>query len=143
MDLKKFRDSINEIDDQMLELLARRRELVGGVIEYKDRQDLQLRDVHREEQLLARLIAKGRKIGLDAHAVTTIFHEIIDDSLKAQQLYLQRNKNPDVTAKSLQIAFQGVDAVFVEAVAPVGAAKVRPATTANLVKSTLGVDRGA
>ena len=112
MDLKKFRDGINEIDDQMLELLARRRKLVGGVIAYKDREDLQLRDVHREEQLLARLIAKGRKIGLDAHAVTTIFHEIIDDSLKAQQLYLQRNRNPDDTADSFQIAYQGVEGNF-------------------------------
>ncbi len=68
MDLNKFREHINAIDDEILELLARRRELVGGVIEYKDRRDLQLRDAHREEQLLARLIAKGRKIGLDAHA---------------------------------------------------------------------------
>ncbi len=112
MDLKKFRDEINEIDDQILERLARRRKAVGGVIEYKDRQDLQLRDVHREEQLLARLIAKGRELGLDAHAVTKIFHEIIDDSLRAQQLYLQRSRNPEVAAQTLHVAYQGVEGNF-------------------------------
>ncbi len=112
MDLTQFRDSINEIDDQILELLARRRQLVGGVIEYKDREDLQLRDAHREEQLLARLIAKGRKMGLDAHAVTTIFHEIIDDSVKSQQLYLQRQRDPHATTQSLRVAYQGVEGNF-------------------------------
>ncbi len=112
MDLKKFRDDINEVDDRILELLARRRQLVGGVIQYKDLKDLQLRDAHREEQLLARLIAKGRRIGLDAHAVTKIFHEIIDDSLKAQQLYLQRSRNPAATADSVRIAYQGMEGNF-------------------------------
>ncbi len=112
MDLKKFRDDINEIDDQILDLLARRRQLVRGVIQYKDLKDLQLRNAHREEQLLARLIAKGRKIGLDAHAVTKIFHEIIDDSVKSQQLYLQRSRNPDAMAESLHIAYQGVEGNF-------------------------------
>lgn len=112
MDLKKFRENINKIDDEILSLLAQRRELVGGVIEYKDREDLQLRDAHREEQLLARLIAKGREMGLDAHAVTTIFHEIIDDSVKSQQTYLQRKGNPTIGSETLQIAYQGAEGNF-------------------------------
>ena len=112
MDLKEFREDINEVDDLILDLLARRRKLARGVIEYKERQDLELRDVHREEQLLARLIAKGRTIGLDAHAVTKIFHEIIDDSLKSQQLYLQRSRNPEARVGVLHIAYQGAEGNF-------------------------------
>ncbi len=44
--------------------------------------------------------------------MTTIFHEIIDDSLRAQQLYLQRNLNPDAGAEALRIAYQGVEGNF-------------------------------
>ena len=112
MDLKKFRDGINAIDDQILDLLARRRKLVASVVELKERDDLQLRDAHREEQLLARLIANGRKLGLDAHAVTKIFHEIIDDSVRSQQLFLQRNRNPEAGQRPLHIAYQGGEGNF-------------------------------
>ncbi len=112
MDLKKFRDGINAIDDQILDLLARRRKLVASVAELKERQDLQLRDAHREEQLLARLIATGRGLGLDAHAVTKIFHEIIDDSVRSQQLFLQRSRNPESEQRSLHVAFQGGEGNF-------------------------------
>ncbi|MCU0961306.1 MAG: bifunctional 3-deoxy-7-phosphoheptulonate synthase/chorismate mutase [Pirellulaceae bacterium] len=112
MDLIQFRDGINTIDDQILDLLARRRTLIGQVVELKEREDLQLRDVHREEQLLGRLIANGRKLGLDAHAVTRIFHEIIDDSLRSQQLFLQRHRNPHSPSRLLHVAYQGAEGNF-------------------------------
>ena len=42
MDLKQFREGINAIDDQILELLAAcRRKLVASVVELKEREDLQ------------------------------------------------------------------------------------------------------
>ncbi len=44
--------------------------------------------------------------------MTTIFHENIDDSVKSQQRYLQRHRNPDTNAQSLRIAFQGVSGNF-------------------------------
>jgi len=112
MDLKQFRDGINAIDDQILDLLARRRKLITSVVELKERHDLELRDAHREEQLLGRLIANGRKLGLDAHAVTTIFHEIIDDSVRSQQLFLQRSRNPQAEQQSWQVAYQGAEGNF-------------------------------
>jgi len=112
MDLSKYRDEINAIDDQLLQLLARRRESVGRVIELKERKTLHLRDVRREEEVLARLIARGRELGLDAHAVTKIFHEIIDDSVRAQQLFLQRNRNPRPDAARLTITYQGTEGNF-------------------------------
>jgi chorismate mutase / prephenate dehydratase len=112
MDLKQFRDEINAIDDEILQRLARRRKLVGDVVAFKQKQDLQLRDVHREEELLGRLITKGRQLGLDAHAVTKIFHEIIDDSLRSQQLFLQRSRNPEPDVATWNIAYQGEEGNF-------------------------------
>ncbi len=117
MDLEKFRDEINAVDNQLLELLARRRQLVGNVIELKQSKALQLRDVHREEELLGRLIASGRKLGLDAHAVTKIFHEIIDDSVRSQQLFLQRNHNQPPSESGLTVVYQGVAGNFSDAAA--------------------------
>ncbi|HLU49228.1 MAG TPA: chorismate mutase, partial [Planctomycetota bacterium] len=77
MDLKELRARIDGIDSQLLKILSERREAVREVIATKIAGDLPLRDPLREEELLARLIAKGRQFGLDAHFVTRVFHEIL------------------------------------------------------------------
>lgn len=112
MNLRQFRDEINSIDQEILDLLARRRRAVGNVIAVKEENTLQLRDVQREEEVLARLIERGRRVGLDAHAVTKVFHEIIDDSVRAQQQFLQRNRNPQAAQSALTIMYQGTAGNF-------------------------------
>jgi chorismate mutase/prephenate dehydratase len=112
MSLNKPRQDINAIDDEILELLVRRRKVTQGVLEAKQKGELPLRDVEREEELLARLIRKGRELGIEAHAVTKIFHEVIDDSLRSQQLSLQRSLNVDDAARPLRIAYQGIDGAY-------------------------------
>jgi chorismate mutase/prephenate dehydratase len=111
MDLEKFREQINALDEEVLRLLSRRRGLVADIIAFKERQGMQLRDAVREEELLARLIRKGRELGLDAHYVTKVFHEVIDDSVRSQQSYLQRSLNPSA-ARRLRVAFQGIEGAY-------------------------------
>jgi chorismate mutase/prephenate dehydratase len=107
-DLEKIRSEINAVDERILEALAVRRKLVGDVIRTKDQHAAPIRDSSREEQLLADLIAKGRSRGLDAHFVTRIFHEIIDDSVRSQQLHLL-----DIDKVGLKrVAFQGIEGAF-------------------------------
>jgi len=112
MDLKTFRERINAIDDTILDLLAQRRGLVREVVRLKDREKILIRDAQREEELLTRLIAKGREVGLDAHCVTKIFHEIIDDSVRSQQLFVQRRLNADTERRLIKVAYQGIDGNF-------------------------------
>jgi len=112
MDLKKFRDAINTIDDEILELLSRRRQVTHGVVQLKEREKMLLRDAQREEELLARLIRTGREMGLEAHSVTKIFHEIIDDSVHSQQLFLQRILNPNDYQRPLRIVYKGIDGAY-------------------------------
>lgn len=107
MNLDNCREEINRIDDDLLELLHKRRDIVRAVIETKVSKNLPLRDQVREADLLDRLIRNGRKIGLDVHFVTRVFHEIIEDSVRYQESFLQKNLNP-TTDRLLCIAFQGV-----------------------------------
>ena len=111
MDLNQFREEINQIDRELLELLARRRQVSRKVIQVKDENGLPLRDVQREEELFDVLIPAGRQLELDAHFVTSVFHEIIDDSVRYQQHFLQRNLNP-TAERDLRIAYQGVDGAY-------------------------------
>ncbi len=109
--LDELRQEIDAVDTHILEALATRRQLAGQVIEAKDEQGAPLRDALREERLLAQLIAGGRARGLDAHFVTRVFHEIIDDSVRAQQLHLMPEYNQ---AELKTVAFQGIEGAYSE-----------------------------
>jgi chorismate mutase/prephenate dehydratase len=109
--LDDLRRGIDAVDAQIIDALARRRQLAGQVAVAKDEQGAPLRDALREERLLAHLIGMGRTAGLDAHFVTRVFHEIIDDSVRSQQLHLL----PDYNRPELKtVAFQGIEGAYSE-----------------------------
>ncbi len=109
-ELDKIRKEINEVDEHILEALAIRRKLAQKVIQAKDQAGTPIRDALREESLLAGLIERGRKQGLDAHLVTRIFHEIIDDSIRSQQLHLLDYGKSDLN----RVVFQGIEGAYSE-----------------------------
>jgi chorismate mutase / prephenate dehydratase len=109
-DLEKIRSEINSVDERILEALADRRKLAEQIIRTKDQLGTPIRDALREEQLLANLIARGRSQGLDAHLVTRVFHEIIDDSIRSQQLHLLDYGKSDIK----RVAFQGIEGAYSE-----------------------------
>lgn len=92
-DLQKIRADITRVDEQLLSLLSERRRLSRAVAATKDLNTAVIRDPGREEDLLVNLVQKGRQKGLDAHLVTRVFHEIIDDSVRIQQEYFQHALN--------------------------------------------------
>lgn len=109
--LGKIRKKINAVDDSVLKLLALRRKLAGQVIDLKEQKNLPLRDTAREEALLERLISAGRKNGLDAHFVTQVFHEIIDDSVRSQQVSLMKSSNPQLKREK-RVGYQGIEGAY-------------------------------
>jgi len=110
-DLEEIRKEITNIDRHILECLAARRKLAARVIQAKDEQGVPIRDAPREERLLGDLIAQGRSEGLDAHFVTTVFHEIIEDSIRSQELHLLGQSKASGLKR---VAFQGIEGAFSE-----------------------------
>jgi chorismate mutase / prephenate dehydratase len=109
-ELDRIRNEINLVDERILDALASRRKLAEQIIRAKDQLGTPIRDAVREEQLLADLIAKGRNQGLDAHLVTRVFHEIIDDSIRSQQLHLMDYDKSELK----RVAFQGIEGAYSE-----------------------------
>jgi chorismate mutase/prephenate dehydratase len=109
-ELETLRNEINSLDQNILEALSARRNLARRVLEAKERCGAPIRDAVREEQLGAGLIVAGRRMGLDAHFVTRMFHEIIDDSLRSQQLGLLGDGEPN----PIRVAFQGIEGAYSE-----------------------------
>jgi chorismate mutase/prephenate dehydratase len=110
-EMEKVRNEIDSVDQHILEALATRRKLAGQMMQAKDRLGLPVRDTSREEQLLGALVAKGRDHGLDAHFVTRVFQEIIDDSIRSQHSHLQVDSGK---LRPQRVAFQGIEGAFSE-----------------------------
>lgn len=107
LDLNKIREKITQLDQQLLVLFAERRALTLNVAKSKAHQIRPVRDQQREQELLIRLITQGKKLGLDAHYVTSIFQTIIEDSVLNQQAYLQTLANPNIQEPTVSVAFLG------------------------------------
>ena len=109
-DLKSVREEIDRVDREVFRLLAERREKSLQAAHAKESQPDSFRDEAREEALLVARIQAGREVGLDAHYVTGIFRDILDDSLRVQQEYFQAKAN--VNTAALRVTFQGVEGAY-------------------------------
>jgi len=108
---EELREAIDRLDAEFVRLLAERRKLSAEVIRTKDASGNPLRDVRREESMLAERIQMGRASGLDAHYLTRVFHEVIEDSVRLQQSYLL-NREGEGREGPLRVAFQGIEGAY-------------------------------
>lgn len=107
MSLDEVRAQVNQIDKQILALLAKRRACSLAVAKSKIATQKPVRDIEREQVLLTELISEGQTHQLDAQYITKIFQTIIEDSILCQQAYLQRLANPSYDAPIVRVSFLG------------------------------------
>lgn len=105
--LSETREQITDIDNTVLQLLAKRRNLSLEVARSKEVDVRPVRDTQRERELLSRLVQKGREQGLDAHFVMQLYQSIIEDSVLNQQAYLHGRANPETQKQQYCIAYLG------------------------------------
>ncbi|MCB0730033.1 MAG: bifunctional 3-deoxy-7-phosphoheptulonate synthase/chorismate mutase [Ignavibacteriae bacterium] len=109
--IDNIREKINNVDSEILKLLANRRKLSEDVINTKVESDKPIRDTDRETELLSSIISKGKEIGLDSHYVSKIFYDIIDDSVRLQQNHF-RSSFFDNGTNVIRVAIQGIEGSY-------------------------------
>lgn len=112
LEISDLRARIDQLDSDLLQLLAKRLKLVQQVIATKDSQNIGIRDPLRERDLIRRRIEDGDRLGLESHFITKIFHEILAESNRAQHDFLQHKLNPLPSKGVVRIAFQGIDGSY-------------------------------
>ncbi|MDQ7817570.1 MAG: bifunctional 3-deoxy-7-phosphoheptulonate synthase/chorismate mutase [Melioribacteraceae bacterium] len=111
--IEKLRKEINDVDEKLVKLLAERRRLSKEVILTKETTQSPIRDQKREEELLRRLINFGKKEGLDSTYVSKIYYEVIEDSVRLQQKFVQTSRTErDGKKKSIKVAIQGIQGAY-------------------------------
>ncbi len=111
--LESLREKINAIDEKIIKLLSERRSLSKEVALAKEKSNSPIRDQKREEELLRRLIKLGKKFNLDSNFLSKVYYEIIEDSIRLQQNYVQSLLNKkDNRKKTITIAIQGIEGSY-------------------------------
>ena len=115
MDMRELRERIDGVDDEILDLLAKRQELASRIGEMKRRQGIPIYDAERERSILSRLRGlNGDRLAQDA--VRAIWREIFSASRQAQT--------------PLRVAFLGPEGTFTQQ-----AAMTRFGSSAELMAS--------
>jgi chorismate mutase/prephenate dehydratase len=108
-DIEQIRDDIDRIDADILKLLAERKAHSLRIAKEKGIHDRPSRDQTREEGLISDRIASGMEHDLDSGLVNRVWREIVNDSVRIQQEYLDRMETP---GQALTVAIQGIDGSY-------------------------------
>jgi chorismate mutase/prephenate dehydrogenase len=104
--LDQLREQIDSIDQQLVDLLARRRQVVQQVAEVKQRHDLPTHHPAREENLISARRAQATQVGLDPDYVEDLFRTVLRHSRVGQLNTLSR-RSVRPGAKVLIVGGQG------------------------------------
>lgn len=80
--LQAFRDRIDELDDQLVRLLAERFEITKSVGSYKAAEGLPPADPKREKEQIERLRAIAEETGMDGAFSEKVFRLIVDEVIR-------------------------------------------------------------
>lgn len=83
--LLPLREEITAIDEAILQLLFKRRELAKKVIAIKIEQNLPLRDLEREKKIIEKLMLKSIDLKMNPNLIRSLYEQIIADSVALQE----------------------------------------------------------
>lgn len=106
-DLQNLRESIEEIDHEILDHLRRRMDLVEEVAAAKLRAASPFRDPLREDQVFQRVRHAAVERGLDPHEVERLYRVLLEMSVAHQQAHVR-----SLAAAPLRVTYQGVEGSY-------------------------------
>lgn len=87
-DLEKYREIINKVDEEIIDLIAQRQKAVEGVIEAKKQTGQAALQPARWEQVLERVRARAADQGVDPAVIESIWNTLHEYFLEIEQKQL-------------------------------------------------------
>ena len=87
-----YREQINQLDDELLELLSERMKLAENIGKLKKQKNVAVLQRNRWKEIMDKALYKGNKLGLSKKFVEKIFRAIHQESIDKQEKILQKKK---------------------------------------------------
>lgn len=84
-DLNAYREAIDEIDEDILLALKRRKEIVKLIAEYKAEKNIAVIDLKREAEMIHELTSKAKLMDMNLQYIKDFWQLILVDSRKSQE----------------------------------------------------------
>ena len=84
-ELETLRKKIDQIDNEIIMLFAKRFSFVKKIGEYKKKHNMQITNKNRQDEKLKTLITKGRAEGISTAFVRTVWQEIFAESYRLEK----------------------------------------------------------
>ena len=88
-DLANLRSEIDDIDNELLQLLARRMEVSAQIGEYKKRNNVTVVQMDRWKKILAEHVATGADLGLSPQLIDEVFEAVHQASIERQSSIME------------------------------------------------------
>ena len=88
-DLAGWRSEIDDIDEELLHLLARRMEVSAQIGEYKKRNNVTVVQMDRWKKILADHVDAGEEMGLSPELINKVFEAIHQASIERQSRIME------------------------------------------------------
>ena len=82
--LKDLRQEIDELDNELIDLLATRMKICRSIGEYKKESGMTIVQTRRYSEILDKRGAQGSLLGIDTHCIKNIFEHIHEESVRQQ-----------------------------------------------------------
>jgi len=82
--LKDLRQEIDELDNELIDLLAKRMKICRSIGEYKKESGMTIVQTRRYSEILDKRGAQGSLLGIDTHCIKNIFEHIHEESVRQQ-----------------------------------------------------------
>jgi len=95
-----YREEIDRIDQELLQSIARRSDIVRRIGEYKKNHKMTILQVSRWDKLLADRIERGNKLGLEDDEVRVFFQHIHHQSIRLQARIMNEEEEEKTVNKT-------------------------------------------
>ncbi len=85
-DIKQLRKRIDEVDEQILQFLSKRKEISKSIGLVKKEHGIPIQDFPRESDVYAHVKEKAADLGLDPAQVESIYRQIVNMCSTVQEL---------------------------------------------------------
>jgi chorismate mutase len=85
MSIEELRNEIDRIDDEIINLLGKRKDLVAEIAKIKKESDNPVYDKDREQKIIGKLKKMAKEKGLDENFVSSLYAIILKDSKENQE----------------------------------------------------------
>ncbi len=86
--LERLRLEIDKLDQELLEILARRMNIIDEIGLYKKEKSITILQLKRWRQMLSERLESGSRLGLDEEFLTQILQLVHEESIRRQQLIM-------------------------------------------------------